>query len=215
MSPESVTVLINRMAIVFLGAFNPAIFQPAWFGRHGLLRDAEADAADVELIHPQLTHFRTEWLEVQVTRDRFMAMSRNGGYEAPLLDLVVGTFTILEHTPLKMLGMNREVKLQFDTVDRWHNFGHTLVPKDVWRPILDSPGLLGVQMQSPRGEKDSVLNVFVSATGEKRADINLNDNRPALAPESAASLMAVLRSSWDAAQADGARIVDQLLALVR
>jgi len=214
MSTESVTLLLDRMSIVLVGAFNPVIFQPMWFGRQGLLREAEADAADIVLVHPQLTHFRTDWLEVQVTHDRFVAISRNGGYEGPLLDIVQGTFAILQHTPVKALGMNREAKLQFDTVDRWHRFGDTLVPKEVWRSILHSPGLCAVQMQSPRTEKDSFLNVFVTSVGEKRADVNLNENRSAPVPESAESAMAVLRGSWDDAQSDGASIINQLLALV-
>src|SRR5262245_43736296 len=113
--PAGVSILLNRMAIVFRGSFNPAIFHPSWFARHDILRAAEADEARVQILNGHITDFKTGWVQVQVTRDRFAAVSVNGGYEGPLLDLVLSTFTILEHTPLSQLGMNREVHLQFDT----------------------------------------------------------------------------------------------------
>jgi hypothetical protein len=211
-----VTTLIDRVAIVLNGSFNPTIFQPAWFAAKNLLREAETSAAEVKIIGPQLCHFQTEWLELQVIRNRFIAQSRNGGYEGPLKDLVASTFGLLEHTPLSNLGMNREVQLQFDNEDRWHRFGHRLVPKDLWNEILDTPGLLNLGVQGLRrnAPPGSNINVFVSSTGPLRADIDINEHRNATAPESAASLMAVLKESWEQALGDSARIAAYLTGLV-
>src|SRR5262245_56923584 len=106
---EPVSVLLDRLSIVLAGSFNPTIFQPAWFGHHQILRESEAEQATIKMLNPQLAHFQTEWLEVQVLRERFVAMSRSGGYEGPLRDVVVSIFSRLEHTPVRALGMNREV----------------------------------------------------------------------------------------------------------
>lgn len=214
-SPDSVAVLLDRMAIVMAGSFNPSIFHTSWFAKNGILRDVEADGADVLMVNPQLAHFRAEWLEVQVTRERFLALSRNGGYEEPLRDLVVSTFTLLSHTPVKALGINREVQVRFDTVERWHKFGHLLVPKDIWKGVLDEPGLSGLQIQGRRAQKGAVLNVYVTNTGERRADIDINDHRPAGDGETAGSLTKLLRASWDESQAEGGRVVEHLLNLIR
>ena len=64
---------IRGMSIVLLGDFNPKIFQPAWFGGHGLIRPTEADEAEVEIVHSEVTKFRLDWVVLQVTRDRLEA----------------------------------------------------------------------------------------------------------------------------------------------
>ncbi|HEB80754.1 MAG TPA: hypothetical protein ENI71_02630 [Chromatiales bacterium] len=45
-------------AIVLLGNFNPRIFRPDWFGKHCLIGEAEADAASIEIIHPEICIFK-------------------------------------------------------------------------------------------------------------------------------------------------------------
>jgi hypothetical protein len=212
-APTGVTVLVDRMSIVLLGSFNPAIFQPAWFARHGILREAEADEAPVQVVHRQLADFKTSWLQVQVTSDRFAALSLNGGYESPLMDFVLATFTLLEHTPLTQLGMNREVQVQFDSTDSWHAFGYTLVPKQPWESALKTPGMLGVSVQGQRDQPGAYVNVTVTNTGERRADININDHRTA--QPNGPPLISVLRDSWADAKSEGRRIVDHLFHLIK
>ncbi len=200
------------MAIVLAGSFNPAIFHPSWFARHGILRDSEADSAEVRVVTSQLAQFQMDWLEVQVQRERFMVISRNGGYEGPLRDLVISTFKRLEHTPLKALGMNREVHLRFDSNDRWHRFGHLLAPKEPWGDILKSPGLTALQMQGSGGSMPGhYINVAITNTGERRADIDLNDHRPAESPDTAASALMMLEDAWDDSQAIGQSVVEHLI----
>jgi hypothetical protein len=84
---------IAGVSIVLLGHLNPAIFTPAWFARHGILRAEEADAAEVRIIHPQIAHFRTDWLAMRVEPERFAADTVEAPY-ARLLDLVVRTFKV-------------------------------------------------------------------------------------------------------------------------
>ena len=60
-SPE-----ISGVLIVAVGSFNPAIFQPLWFGSLGLIRPEEAKGAQITFIQPQITDFKTEWFHLQV-----------------------------------------------------------------------------------------------------------------------------------------------------
>ena len=39
---------LDDAAVVLLGKFNPAIFQPAWLGATNLVRKEEADGAKIE-----------------------------------------------------------------------------------------------------------------------------------------------------------------------
>jgi hypothetical protein len=40
---------IDQASLVLLGRFNPAIFQPFWFARHGIVGADEAGAAEIEI----------------------------------------------------------------------------------------------------------------------------------------------------------------------
>jgi hypothetical protein len=95
-----------------VGSFNPSIFQPLWFSQHNLIRNEEATAAKIEIIHPNATIFRTEWLSLQVTGNNFTALTEDPTKSLPLRDLVTGTFKLLEHTPLIAFGFNRFVHVR-------------------------------------------------------------------------------------------------------
>jgi hypothetical protein len=95
-------------SIVVAGSMNPTIFHPLWFAREGLIPDVEASEAAIEIIHPDVAGFKTEWLEIQVTRDRFIAKTKMDAYFEPLRDLVFSTFQILTHAPVKAIGINFE-----------------------------------------------------------------------------------------------------------
>lgn len=52
------------MTIVLVGAFNPRIFHPSWFGKHNLLREEEVDVATTArevVVTPDLTIFNSGW----------------------------------------------------------------------------------------------------------------------------------------------------------
>lgn len=93
-------------SIVIRGDFNPAIFQPAWFAAEKLIGEKEAEAANVQIVHRDAAIFSADWLSLEVTQDRFSASTSHEQYVEPLQDLVIGTFILLSHTPLRMLGIH-------------------------------------------------------------------------------------------------------------
>jgi|CZKU01.1.fsa_nt_gi hypothetical protein len=143
----------DQFAIVLRGNFNPAIFQPAWFAAKGLIRESEATAAAIEMVHPELAQFRAGWLQVSVTRDRFVATTEDPACQGPLRDLVVGTFELLEQTPTTALGLNRAMQVDLLDDGAWHGLGHLIVPKEPWANILEKPGLRAVLMEGERTDR--------------------------------------------------------------
>ena len=83
--------VIQGMSIVFLGDFNPKIFQPAWFAQENLIRAQEAEAADIKIINPEIVIFEFEWLSVQITRDRCIFGTTQEAYYEIVRDLCLGT----------------------------------------------------------------------------------------------------------------------------
>ena len=118
---------VAGISIVLLGSFNPAIFQPAWFAKQGLLPAGEAENAEINLIHPEFVSFTAGWLQLQVTQSQFLASTTEDPLEA-LRDLVLGTFSLLRHTPVSKMGVNRDVHIRMPDESSWHAVGHALVP---------------------------------------------------------------------------------------
>jgi hypothetical protein len=131
---------IGGVAIVLVGNLNPAIFTPAWFARQGILSAEQADAAEVNIVHPQIAHFKMDWLVVRVEPERFAADTAEAPYTR-LLDLVVRTFKeFLPHTPLGKLGINRTVHFSVGSQDNRDRIARMLAPRDPWgewRPLID------------------------------------------------------------------------------
>ncbi len=141
---------IRGTSIVLIGNLNPAIFQPSWFARHNLLRSEEADAANINIIHPDVASFKTEWLEVNIVRDRFQVSTVQESYHEALRDLAVGVVGLLSHTPIRVMGVNSDFHFDLVSEDLWNGLGHRLVPKGDWNPLLKSPGMQTLVVQGVR-----------------------------------------------------------------
>ena len=138
------------LSIVVLGDFNPAILHPLWFSVNELVPEAEAKDADVDVIHKQFALFSMGGIRVQVDDSR-LNMTAVESPQGPILrDLVLGTLSILEHTPLKAIGLNRDMTFIMDTDATWHEVGNRLVPKRDWEQILSSPGMRQVVVEGQR-----------------------------------------------------------------
>jgi len=147
-----VTPTIEGLHIVLIGSFNPQIFQPAWFSSENLIRKEEADSAKIDLVHPQVTSFSLEWLELRASPDRFSVTSSSDHRFQPELarDLTLGTFRLLRHTPLRMLGLNRYYHFPMSSEEAWHKVGHRLAPKEPWKGLLERPGMRSLTMEGTR-----------------------------------------------------------------
>ena len=150
----------DGVSIVAVGSFNPAIFQPLWFSKHKLIREEEAAESKIQLIHPSASVFSTDWFFLQAYPERFSLDSTDPSNWRALRDLAVGTFTILEHTPITSFGFNRMQHFPMPSEKEWHAFGHYFAPKPTWKKFLSEPGMLSLTVQGKR-EKCDALRVQV------------------------------------------------------
>jgi hypothetical protein len=123
---------IGDVSIVLVGNLNPLIFHPSWFVRNQLFTEKEGEVAEINVIHSEISQFRMEWLTVRVEQTRFTAQTQ----EAPfvrLADLVVRTFKeFLVHTPIGMLGINRNVHFSVSDESTRNRIGKALAPHEPW-----------------------------------------------------------------------------------
>src|SRR3712207_6425899 len=132
---------LQGFSVVLVGSFNPRIFQPAWLASNGLVRQAEADAAKVEIIHPEVSAVRYDGFRLQVTGDQYSITTQDERYTETSRDLTASIFQLLHHTPVHQMGINVELHFRMKSEDSWHAFGHLVSPKDIWEGTLKEPGL--------------------------------------------------------------------------
>lgn len=214
---SSPKILEDLASIVLVGSFNPAIFHPAWLAAKGLIRESEASAAVVEVVHPQIAQFRADWLHVSVTIDRFVASTQDPAHRAPLRDLVVGVFELLDQTPTTRMGLNRSMQVDLIDEESWHALGHLVAPKEPWVDILDKPGTRILLIEAPRKDGLPGKTFFRIEPSQKFAhsafiDVNSEYHLdPARPNESTSYFVSRIREDWDRVLGEAHAGVEKLL----
>ncbi|MBN1675503.1 MAG: hypothetical protein JXR37_30965 [Kiritimatiellae bacterium] len=159
-----------------------------------------------------------DWVDVQVLRDRFAMRTLQDGCEEALRDLVLGTFSLLRHTPAGVMGLNRAVHFTVEDDEAWHAIGHRLVPKArVWDEVLREPGTRSVAVQGKRPdqfrgyilvklEPSSVVQPGVFVDVNDHFDVRTDGEAPPVA-----ELMTILGEVWVDAVARAKKLVSHLM----
>ena len=121
---------IDKRAVIISveGQFNPAILHPAWFSHHNLIKPAEADQAEIRVVHPELTDFSTDWFRLYAQQNRFELTSSQEAYFETLRDLAVGTFRLLSHTPISSFTVADNYHFSYEDPRSSARVLHTLIP---------------------------------------------------------------------------------------
>lgn len=208
--------------IVLIGDFNPKIFQPVWFSREGLIKKQDEEDSKIEIIRPELVSIDFEWMKLQVTRDRFQVSTFQDPYIEPMRDLVIGTFQILSHTPIRMLGVNSEIHYLMPNETVWHGLGDTLAPKELWKNFLVNPGLSTMTMEGKRDDGyNGHIYVRVGPSSEVKPGvvISVNDHIEIMKGEESSvhgadDIISALEKTWGASIKRASNAFDEILRSV-
>ncbi len=206
------------VAIVLLGKFNPAIFQPAWLALHDLIRKQEAEDATVGIVHQDISDFSIGWLRVEVNPIKFVATA-NITHVQQAVSLVQGVFTLLEHTPVEKMGLNRLFDYRMPSLESWHAFENRLAPKVEWEGLMTDPGLLSLTMSGKRAGSPSA-SVQVKTAPSRYCQpgygvfFEVNETFDAGQEESALrQILRWLKDEWSPFQAYSEAAVEKLLTI--
>ena len=109
--------------------------------------------------------FSLEWLGLQVTPDRFTASTTDSAHLEPVKDLVLGAFSVLEHTPLRMMGMNRDIHRKLLSQEVLNRIAGHLVSTGFWHQAISDSRPQSIKMAGRRPSiEDAVLNVTIEAS---------------------------------------------------
>lgn len=192
----------HELNIVLRGNFNPAIFNPTWLSVNGLIGDQAAEASNIEFMYPNASVFTTGEFRFSVTPDRFQAGTNQDSHRELLIELVLGTFILLGHTPVSAMGINTDAHYQLPSEDEWNALGDLLAPKEGW-DILENPGLQSLTMQGNRPDSHSgYIHVLVqpSRTVSCGLYVRVNDHFDTKKNEGAGAhdAMEILKNEWAA-----------------
>jgi hypothetical protein len=178
---------VDGLSIVLIGAFNPAIFHPSWFALNGLLRKTEADEADIQIVHPEAAIFTSDWLSLQVTKDRLSFETQDPTMSLPLRDLAIGTLQILEHSPARQFGINRYRGFDFSP-DELTDFLAKFVNASAWGAFATEPRVREISVEcEPQDSRAEFLRVKLEATGRRKAAVTIHTNQHYQATEEESS----------------------------
>jgi hypothetical protein len=207
---------IDGVNIVLIGAFNPKIFQPAWFAHHGLIRNEEAASAENVVAVNELSTFTADWLSLQVTQERLQASTGDAAHFDVLRDIILGTFRLLEHTPVEKMGINRYMHYRVTPEDKYVAFGHFLAPKSPWTGILDDPRTMSLSVAGvqPRGSDSVKITVRVEPSVRVHPGVFIATNEhyeTGGTNGGLGQLLAKLDQHWDTALSMAKQIAEHLL----
>ncbi len=217
MRPQLVYQGVN---VVLRGDFNAAIFHPSWLASEDLIRSQEAEAAEIEIVHPKVAVFTAEWLRLRVFDGRFQAGTVQEAYYEALRDLVVGVFTLLNHTPLRLMGINRDFHYRLESEETWHKVGHRLAPKEDWKETLSNPGMRSVIMEGQRPDSlDGYIRVKVEPSNRVQFGVyvEVNDHYELFSvsdtPRGTSRAIDILSKQWSESMERGLAIAQEIANL--
>jgi len=198
------------------GTFNPPIFQPAWMAANGLLPAGEAEAVQLEVVHPEVAVFSLDWLRVQVTRDKFQVETSDPAQAVTLRDLVLGIFDLLEHTPFTRMGLNRHMHFKLDRIEDWEEIARPLAPSEPWGDVLgDHPVPANVSFSGTRPGPAKRLKAAVQLSNRIQPGVYVGTNEhyesEATGQDGAKELLAHLAACWEASQRHARVVAERVL----
>jgi hypothetical protein len=229
--PLPVETEADTASVVLIGSFNPAIFQPMWFAAQEMLSREDAEAAEVSVIHNDLTQFRARQIRVTVEQNRFVVgceyIHRN-----LVRDLVLSCFgRVLVHCPIQMMGINRELHFSCGSEPNRSAFGFAIAPLEPWglwgaeigKEIEDNKphgGMMSLQMrQSPRpGDRIGYIQAEIQPSKLVRNNagifVRVNDHFEFEVDKEhpTQNAMEALESEWEGAAKKAEYILSDIMA---
>jgi hypothetical protein len=136
---------ISGASIVLVGDFNPAIFHPAWLFANGVEDKVPEELVKVDVCHKDISRFVVSNTGYLVDADRFQIQTAVAPWVS-ILDKVQSLFAdLLSHTPVRSIGINRDIHFQLKDNAARTKLGRILAPIEPW-------GFLASEMESKKPE---------------------------------------------------------------
>jgi hypothetical protein len=130
---------VSAASIVAIGHFNPLIFGRDWLKDKEIVVGNDFEKLNTLIVHPDLVSYEMPWGSFQVDRNNFTITTTR----EPLIrvyDFFVRCFQFLPETPIRAVGINREVHFETASEATRNHVGDVLAPKDFWGDFVETGG---------------------------------------------------------------------------
>lgn len=191
------------VSIVARGIFTPAIFHPQWFFKaEKLFGEQEIENAKVEIIHVDIAKMKIGDISIQIMRDSLNIFTADARSFEQLKDVVTNIFTLLDRTPVAMMGVNYDTHFVIEDAEKWHELGHLLAPKPFWENFVEKPGMQSLTMESKNpfhnsGYIRTKVEPSAEVTNGVHVQVNNHFNIKSSTPiDQTAELISILNNFW-------------------
>lgn len=211
--PEKAIILEREIAsIVIVGNLNPAIFHPAWFLANKLLAQKDSEDTEIKLISPVMASmFIGKWLNFEVIENKLSTLCTEPQYFRPMRDFVQGILTLLEHTPVKAIGINFEEIISLRNENDLKYFINKLYNNEKWLTAFNTPDLRSIEVV--RGEnKEDYLRMTIAPFEKVPYGIRIMFNFHKEPKElTAANIVEILDKQWEEHYKDSKSIAENII----
>ena len=131
---------------VLVGSMKPQLLLPTWLAENKLISKEMAESAKIDVSHEKIALFHLGRTDFQVEEKRFVVSTSDQTWFESMRDLLVGILKI-NNEPITQMGLNFIAHCQISTIDKWHELGHKLAPKESWKNILNNTGMKSIYME--------------------------------------------------------------------
>jgi hypothetical protein len=201
-------------SVVFLGSFDPLVFQPVYMAEHGLLTDSDLTQLRYQFLANELMVLNLPWMQLSAEPGKIIASTTaESPIVEPVRDFLFALYETLPVRKVSAVGINHETHFAVQSEEAWHKLGHTLVPKEpLWNGVLVSPGTATVTIRGQRDDDfQGHINVRVEPSTRLHPGIyvNVNDDMRLAAADSD-RLVNLAAAHMEASKARSDRIVSAL-----
>ena len=162
--------------VFFLGDFNPTIFQPKWLLSEALINEGEKNAANINVIHPDITDFSLDWCNINVTRRRFVAITQDELYDSTFRDLIISIFKLLSHTPITAMGLNYKIEYKFCDTDVYKSFIEKIFPLELSSSCEKDFSFNLLSFSEKKQDYNGALNIKIELLNNNKVLFDINDH---------------------------------------
>lgn len=130
---------VSLASLVALGHFNPLIFVSLWLKEKEVVVGNDFDSLKTLMVHPDIVSYELPWGNFQVDRTNF-SITTNREPIIRVQDFFVRCFQFLTETPIRAIGINREVHFATASEAARDRIGDTIAPKEFWADFVSRGG---------------------------------------------------------------------------
>lgn len=226
-----ITPQVLQVSIVAIGHFNPLIFRQEWLSQKELVIGNDQEELVTELLHSEIAIYRLPWGTFHCDREQFVISTQ----QEPVVvahDFFVRCFQLLPETPIRAIGINKEIHFSAGGRAALDKIGDTVAPKDFWEPLLGTTekrlgGLRSVSMEqatlTDKGKTrldGRIGHIQFKVEPSLRLDIpfgvycHVNDHYDFAPMSDGRSASELVAEVWDTSMAQADHWFDQLMELI-